>query len=69
MIREECFGTKVRLTDERLAHVLDHTITHTSSFRQGMAESRAHGRDPFGHPWRLDSGNPCRNDGHTGIYG
>jgi len=24
MILEDCFGNKVRLTDERLAHILDH---------------------------------------------
>ncbi len=48
-----------------------------SSFRQGLPESRCHGRQldapkcliqeliqpAVSHPCGLDSGNPCRNDG------
>ena len=52
-------------------------LVRTSSFRQGLPESRCHGRQldarkcliqvicqsAVSHPCGLDSGNPCRNDG------
>jgi hypothetical protein len=57
-INKKAWQTSIPMSSHHLSLCLNST-----SYRHGLPVSRPHGCDlSLGHPWLLDSGNPCRND-------